>query len=491
MNSSPLDQLRTQLKEPLTHPNWSDVEQMGMEAIRWLIHHHSTLANQRIGRTASRQQMEELLRESAPEQGQDFSAVLTQLQEKIMPHAFRTNHPRFLAFIPSAPNFPSVLGELLCAGTNFFGGVWLEAAGPTQVELVVLDWFRELLGMPVGAGGILTSGGSEANLTALIVARESLAESERNRAVLYVTKQRHWSVDRAVKVIGFRQDQVAPMPADENYRLTPVALREAIHRDRASGRLPWAVVANAGATNTGTVDPLASLADLCRQEKLWLHVDAAYGWSAVLTPEGRAALGGIGNCDSVTLDPHKWFGQTFESGCLLVREGRRLTATFAMRPEYMQDVEPETDQINFADQGLALTRRFRALKIWLAVKVLGMSWYRELVHRSCSLAELAELLLKQEPAFEILSPPQLSIICFRFNPHPLRLSQEELDRLNLSIIDELRATGRAFISSTRLRGRVALRFCFVNWRTTAGDVEEIVRLIKEIGEKLTAEPHRE
>jgi len=483
MTASPLNQLRNELKEPLAHPDWPQAERMGTEAIRWLIRHHSTLADQRIGRTASRKQMEELLGESAPEHGRDFSAVLTDLQEKIMPHAFRTNHPRFLAFIPSAPNFLSVLGELLCAGTNFFGGVWLEAAAPTQVELVVLDWFREWLGMPVGTGGLLTSGGSEANLTALIVARESLANSDRSRAVLYVTEQRHWSVDRAAKVIGLRPDQITPVPADDNFRLTPTPLRDAIHRDRAAGRLPWAVVANAGATNTGTVDRLAALAELCRQEKLWLHVDAAYGWSAVLTTESRAALTGIGDCDSVTLDPHKWFGQCFESGCLLVREGRRLTETFAMRPEYMQDVKPETDQINFADQGLTLTRRFRALKIWLSVKVLGLSWYRELVHRSCSLAQLAEILLKQEPAFEILSPPQLSIICFRFNPLHLRLSEEELNRLNLSIIEELRATGRAFISSTRLRGRVALRFCFVNWRTTASDVEEIIHLLKEIGER--------
>src|SRR5438128_7454023 len=315
--------------------------------------------------------------------------------------------------------------------------------------------------MPVEAGGILTSGGSEANLTALIVARESLTHSDRDRAVLYLTEQRHWSMDRAAKVIGLRPDQVAPVPADENFRLTSAALQDAIHRDRAAGHLPWAVIANGGATNTGTVDPLAPLAELCREEKLWLHVDAAYGWSAVLTEEGKAALNGIGDCDSVTLDPHKWFGQTFESGCLLVREGRRLAETFAMRPEYMQDVEPETDQINFADHGLALTRRFRALKIWLSVKVLGLGWYRELIARSCQLAELAQALLEQEPSFEILSPTQLSIVCFRYwGLPPLRLTEDDLDRLNLRIIDELRATGRAFISSTRLRSRVALRFCF-------------------------------
>jgi glutamate/tyrosine decarboxylase-like PLP-dependent enzyme len=483
-----LDQLRAELREPLAHPDWAQVERMSAEMIGWLVRHHSSLRDQVVGRTASRKQIEELLRESPPEQGEDFSVVLGEFQDKVAPHAFRTNHPRFLAFIPSAPNFLSILGELLCAGTNFFCGVWLEAAGPSQVELVVLDWFRECLGMLPETSGILTSGGSEANLTALLVARESLADSDRRRAILYVTEQRHWSVDRAAKIIGFQPDQIVPMPADENFRMSPAALREAIHRDRAASRLPWTVVANAGATNTGTVDPLESLAEVCGQEKLWLHVDAAYGWSAVLTPEGKAALKGIELCDSVTLDPHKWFGQTFESGCLLVREGRRLAETFAIRPEYMQDVEPETDQINFADHGLALTRRFRALKIWLSVKVLGLNWYRDLIARSCRLAEFAEALLKQEPSFEILSPTQLSIVCFRFNPNRLRLSEDDLNCLNLRIIDELRATGRAFISSTRLRGRVALRFCFVNWRTTAGDVDLIIGLLKEIGDRLTELP---
>ncbi|HEV3146250.1 MAG TPA: pyridoxal-dependent decarboxylase, partial [Gemmataceae bacterium] len=460
---------------------------MASEAVRWLIRHHSTLPDQIIGQTASRKQMEELLREPAPEQGQPFEAVLAEFQDKIEANAFKTNHPRFLAFIPSAPNFLSVLGELLTAGTNFFCGVWLEAAGPSQVELIVLDWFRDLLELPAGTRGLLTSGGSEANLTALVVARESLKNIDRPRAILYVTEQRHWSVDRAAKIIGFMPDQIRPVAAGDDFRMLRGALHDAIHRDRSAGRIPWAAVANAGATNTGAVDPLAELADLCRHERIWLHVDAAYGWSAVMTPEGKIALNGIGACDSVTLDPHKWFGQSFESGCLLVREGKRLAETFAMRPEYMQDVEPETDQINFADHGLALTRRFRALKLWLSIKVLGLNWYRDLVGRSCRLAELAQALLEQHPEFEILCPRHLSIVCFRYRSPHLPVSNKESNCLNLAIIEELRATGRAFISSTRLRGQVALRFCFVNWRTTTADIEEVIRLLMEIGMRLSSE----
>jgi glutamate/tyrosine decarboxylase-like PLP-dependent enzyme len=452
-----------------------------------VLHHLTTLSDQPVGHTASRPQMEGLLRQPPPEEGSDLAQVLAEFDAKVAPYAMRVNHPRFLAFIPGAPTVPSLLGDWLCAGANFFAGVWLEAAGPTEVELIVLDWFKQFLGYPATAHGILTSGGSEATLTALVVARERLSFDERARAVLYMTEHRHWSADRAARVIGLRPEQVHALPAADDFRLGPQELEKAVARDRAAGLLPWAVVANAGATNTGTIDPLGALADVCAAERLWLHVDAAYGWPAVLTEEGREALAGIGRADSLTLDPHKWFGQTFEAGCVLVRDGRRLTETFALRPEYMKDVEPGADEVNFADCGLALTRRFRALKVWFSVKVLGVGWFRALVTRCCRLADYGQALLEREGVFEILSPRQLSIVGFRYVPRgwPASASrEEELDRLNMALLDELRATGRAFLSSTRLRGRVALRFCFVNWRTTAADVELIVRLLREIGGRL-------
>ena len=250
------------------------------------MNHHATLPDQPVGRAAARSELERLLREPPPEAGRDFAAVLTDFADKVAPFACRVNHPRFLAFVPGAPTFYSVLGDLLCAGTNFFAGVWQEAAGPAEVELVVLDWFRDFLGMPPGTMGILTGGGSEANLTALVAARERLAEEERPIAVLYVADQRHWSIDRAAMVMGLRTGQVRPVPSDESYRLTPGALARVVAADRRAGLRPWAVAANAGSTNTGAVDPLGPLADLCAAEGLWLHVDAAYGWTAVLTPEG-------------------------------------------------------------------------------------------------------------------------------------------------------------------------------------------------------------
>jgi glutamate/tyrosine decarboxylase-like PLP-dependent enzyme len=475
--------LRRATAKPLPHPDLETLQTYCRQIADLVLHDFATLPERRVGTRATRPEMEKLLREPPPEQGRDLDRVLAEFQEKVAPYTFRPNHPQFFAFIPGAPNFLSALGEWLCTGTNYFAGVWLEAAGPSQVEIVVLDWFKDLLGYPREARGILTSGGSEANLTALVVARERLTHEDRDRAVLYLTEHRHWSVDRAAKVIGLRPDQLRALPADDQFRLDPVTLEKAVRENLGAGRLPWVVVANAGATNTGTVDPLSALADVCQEHNMWLHVDAAYGWPAVLTEEGKTLLHGIDRADSVTLDPHKWFGQTFESGCVLIRAGRELPAAFALRPDYMQDVVPGADEINFADEGLALTRRFRALKIWLSVKVLGLGWFRDLIQHSCNLIELAQELLIRSKEFEILCPRQLSVVCFRYLPSEA-MREPEIERINQTIFEEIMAGGRAFLSTTRLNGKLALRLCSVNWRTTAADVEEVVRLLLAAGRKI-------
>jgi glutamate/tyrosine decarboxylase-like PLP-dependent enzyme len=443
------------------------------------------LPDKAIGLSASRHELEMLLGEPPPEQGTELGSVLAEFHEKIMPHAFRVNHPRFWAFIPGAPSFASILGECLATSTNFFAGVWKEAAGPAQIEIVVLDWFKRFLGYPSLAGGVLTSGGSEANLTALVVARDQVAFDDRQRIVLYASEHRHWSVDRAARIIGLAPHQLRPLPCDEEHRLEQGALDRAIADDKRADRVPWLVLASAGTTNTGSVDPLANLADLCAQHRLWLHVDAAYGWPMALVAEGKALLAGIERADSITLDPHKWFAQPFESGCVLVRRGELLPRTFSMRPEYMQDVVPGQDEINFCDQGISLTRRFRALKIWLSVKVLGLAWHRRMIQHDCSLAAYAQALLEASGRFEITSSRRLSILCFRFVPTwAARGSTANMNDLQQAIAAELLRTGRAFLSTTRLNGTSTLRFCFINWRTTAADVEEIVQLIADIGMRL-------
>jgi aromatic-L-amino-acid/L-tryptophan decarboxylase len=469
----------------MPHPPLADLRAVAGDIQDWAFEHYESLRDQPIGGTAAPDSAPmKSLCAPPPEQPTPFADILRDFRQYVEPWAFRVNHPRFAAFIPGAPSFPSILGDWLTAAANFFTGVWLEASGPTQVETTVLDWFRQWIGMPETTRGVLTTGGSEANLTALVAARERVPFSDHGRMVLYVADQRHWSVDRAAKVMGLHPSQVRPVPVDHEFRLRGEALSSIVRRDHGEGLLPWAVVANAGATNTGAVDVLKEIAAVCRSERLWLHVDAAYGWAAVLTPEGRADLDGIGEADSVTLDPHKWLAQTFDVGCVLVRDGRLLPQTFATRPDYLQDVTPNEGEINYADHGIALTRRFRALKIWVSVQMLGLSWFRDLIRHGCRLADYAQAALEATGVFEILSPRRLSIVCFRYVPDA-RTGQ--LDEWNSLLLKALRETGRAFLSSTRLGGVFAIRMCFINWRTCAADVDEIVALLVRLGAEIAKE----
>jgi aromatic-L-amino-acid decarboxylase len=442
--------------------------------LAWLADHDAGLATAPLGQSTSPAALDARLRGPAPEQGREFDAVFGDFREHVAPFAKRIDHPRFLAFIASAPAVPAVIGELLAAGCNYFAGNWANGAGATQIELVVLDWFREWLGMPATTAGILTTGGSEANLTALAVARNLLTFEDRSRAVLYSSDQRHVSIDRAMMLLGFRPEQINTLTAADGLHLSPKAVLKAIHQDRLAGQLPWAIVANGGATNTGAVDPLAALAELRSAEGLWLHVDAAYGWSAVLVPEGKAVLAGIECADSVALDPHKWFAQPYDAGCVLIRDGVRLESTFAQHADYLRDVAAEAGEVNLSDRGPALTRRFRALKIWLSVQTLGLGWFRELVARCLRLAEFAEGLLI-DAGFHIVVPRGLGVVCFRHEPPAM--TSEMLDQHNLAINRAVNATLQAAMSSTRLGGRICLRLCFVNWRTTAGDVETVIRML--------------
>ena len=476
-----LERLRAACAVPLDHPGADDMRRAGEAVLAFALDDFTRLPTRGVGRTLGRPAMEALLGEPIPEQGASFAGILEEVQHKVAPNALRPSHPRFLAFVPGAPTFPALMGDWLCDSMNLFAGVWKEGAGPAQVELVVLDWLRQILGYPPEASGILTSGGSEALLLALVTARDRLSFDERGRAVLYASEQRHWSVDRGARVAGFRPDQMRTLPTGEDTRLPIAALRQAITEDWRAGRLPWLVLANAGTTNTGAVDPLDELADCCAEHRLWLHADAAYGWAAALTEVGRQRLRGIARADSISLDPHKWFAQTYEAGCLLVRRGVALAEAFAMQPEYLQDVQAAADEVNFADRGIALTRRFRALKIWLSIKVLGLAWFRRLVEHGFHLAALAEHLLAASTGVELLTRRQLSVVCFRCVPAGWR---GDLDWLNRAVCDDIVRTGRFFLATTRVHGVVAQRLCFVNWRTTAADVEEVVRLLAATADRL-------
>ena len=352
-------------------------------------------------------------------------------------------------------------------------GSWMESAGPSQVELTVLDWFKDWLGYPRAAAGILLSGGSAANMTALACAREALLGPMSDRVVAYVSDQAHSSLARAARLLGFRPDQLRVVPVGDDLRLGAERLERAIAADVRAGRMPLFASVSAGATNTGAVDPLDELADVCRRHGVWLHVDAAYGGFAVLADRGREALRGIEAADSIALDPHKWLYQPMECGALLVRDGRLLRRAFEIVPDYLRDAAVEDGEVNFSDLGLQLTRGWRALKVWMSIQTLGLDAFRAAVDRCLDLAALAEARVRASDELELMSPASLGIVCFRRRFDGVD-DEDELAELNAALVARLEATGEALVSSTRLHGRYAIRLCVLNHTSRAEDVEWVL-----------------
>lgn len=428
-------------------------------------------------RGATRVELEALLREEAPEEGRPALQVMERALRDVLPVAGRVDHPRFFAFVPSAPTWPGVVADLLAAGFNTFQGTWLGSSGPSQLELVVLDWFRSWVGYPEGAGGLFTSGGSAASLDALVAAREAAGAPQ--RPAVFMSDQSHSALERAARIVGVRPEGIVKVASDDAFRIRMDALADAVAQAHARGFDPIAVCANAGATNTGAVDPLSEMADFCAAQGIWLHVDAAYGGFAVLTERGRDLLRGMERADSVTLDAHKWLFQPFEAGCLLVRDVRALEGAFSVHPEYLQDTRLGMEHVNFADRGLQLTRSFRALKVWMSIQTFGLGAFRRAVGRGIEFADRAAAFVEASPALELRSAPSLGVVCFRVNPGGL--DDEALEALNERVQARVIGSGTAMMSSTRLKGVYALRLCIMAHHTTWQDVEETLQAVVAFG----------
>jgi glutamate/tyrosine decarboxylase-like PLP-dependent enzyme len=459
----------------MDHPLTMDIEAMrraGYATVDALVARLANPEADPVLRRADAAEMRSRLGGPPPEQPRDYEAVLARVLADVLPYASRTDHPGYLAFIPSFTTWPAALAELTAAAANPYCGAWLESAGATQVELEVINWFRGWLGLPAGTAGVLVSGGSSANLTALLVAREA-AGGPSPDSVVYVSDQAHSSLARTARAMGLRPHQVRVLPTDDHWRLSPDTVAAAARADRGAGRVPFALCASAGSTNAGAVDPLGDLADVCTAEGLWLHVDAAYGGFAALTAKGRAALAGIERADSVTLDPHKWLYQPMECGCVLVRDGARLERTFAIHPDYLDtDATAGPGEVNFADRGLQLSRGFRALKVWMAVHTFGLAAFRACIQRNLELAEYAEALIRGRDGLTLMAPATLGIVCFR-REWP-GCDEAETGRRGAALAEALERGGTALVSTTRLAGRHAVRLCILNPTTSEQDVRQVV-----------------
>lgn len=460
------------------------LRRLGYALIDRLVDHHRDLPSLPVAPPAAAEALLERFAQPLPADPTDAAEVFERIFEEVLPQMAHVQHPRFFGFVPGVSNSVAVLSDLLTSGWNVFAGTWYAGSGAIALERTVIGWLRDICGMPEQAGGVLVSGGSMANLTALAAARAHRYGGHdmraAARAVIYTGDQTHTAVSRALRVLGFGEDQLRTIATDETFRLPPADVAKAIEQDRRRGLTPFAVVASAGTTNTGAVDPLDDLADLCQDAELWLHVDGAYGAPANMTARGMSLLSGLGRADSLALDPHKWLFQPFEIGCTLMREARHLEQAFAVHPEFLRDVP--RDVVNPADQGVQLTRSFRALKLWATFQVFGGDAIAAAIDRGIDLAVRAQSLLEATGAWSIVTPACLGIVTFRYRD-PER-SEADLDRLHGEVLEALRRDGSAATTSTVLRGRTVLRLCPINPRTSDIDLERTVERLTVLARQL-------
>ncbi len=449
------------------------MRQYGYRIVDELVGHFVRLPRTRPISSATRKEMDRLLAEEAPEEGTDPEKVLDFVLERVLKNSDLLTHPKSFSFVPSPSNFVSVMADTLATGFNVFSGGWFLSPGSSEIEIVTINWMLKLFGFPVQeGGGLFTSGGSMANLMALTAARHLKCGEDFSKAMVYMSHQAHSSNLRAMRVLGFKKAQVRLVSVDENFAVDLSELSSMIEEDKRHGLHPICVLATAGTTNSGAVDPLDEVAKICQKEKVWFHVDAAYGGAAMLCKCGKERLIGIEKADSITVDPHKWFFQPYEIGCLLVRNQDSLFSTFSEHPEYLRDMKGSLEEINFFDYGIQLTRSFRALKFYMSIKTFGLASFREAVKRAFDLADEVQKWLEDRSGWEVMSKASLAVICFRYNPGGL--DSEKLNAMNQFISDEMTRSKQAILVTTLLWNQVVLRMCLINPRTKFTDVQDVL-----------------
>lgn len=461
-----------------------EMRDYGYKVVDSIVDHFVTQNDKLPVVSGTRAEMENLFLEEAPENPMDAEKVLEFVLEKVMTKSNIVSHPKSYSFVPGPSNYIGAMADTLASGFNIFSGGWQGSPAAAQLEIMSITWLLKIFGFPkVQGGGIFTSGGSMANLTGLVTARNIKCGDDFSKAVIYLSDQAHSSNIKAIRIMGFRKEQIRIIPTDNEFKFSLNKLKNAIARDRLEGLQPFCLIGTAGTTNTGTIDPLTELAEICKAENIWFHIDGAYGGFAILSEENRHSLRGIEKADSLTIDPHKWFYQPYELGCLLVRNHRHLKGTFTETPEYLRDIEGNASEINFYDHGIELTRRFRALKFYMSVKTFGLSEFRKAISYNIKLAETVEGHLRRSPNWEVISPATLAVINFRYNPIHSNLSEKELDELNQYISESIVESKEALLVTTILNGKVVLRMCLINPRTTLQDIKETFDLCAKFAEK--------
>lgn len=449
---------------------------------------------------------------SLPLEPADLAAVMAEF-DQVVASARHNGHPRMFGYVQSSGSFAGVIGDLLASALNQNVTSWRSAPSATTVEHQVIEWLKTMVGFDAGGMGILLSGGSFANFTALAAALRSSTTVDINRLGvgalpgkprIYASAMTHMSIAKGASLLGLGKDAIVTLPVDQDFRLDPQALAGQVAADRAAGHHLICAVATAGDVNTGAIDPLDAIADVCAANRLWLHVDGSYGALAAQSPRVAGAMNGIGRADSLSLDPHKWLYAPVDAGCLLVRDGAALRRAFAESADYI-NVVTDRDMSDFAywDHSPELSRRFRALKIWFVLKIHGARAIQQAIDSNIDVAQHLARAVEQSTDFELLAPAPLSIVCFRYRSRLRDASagQGDEDAFNKRLMVEVQRDGDAYLSnamipsthsspsgSSSLRasgGRFALRACVVNYRTTRADVEQLLETIRRVARRMT------
>lgn len=401
------------------------------------------------------------------EEGRDPAAVLDYVATCVDRPGFATTSPRFMAYIPGGGLFHSALGDLLAATSNKYSGFASASPGAVRLENATTDWLARVIGYPESAGGTLTSGGSIANLTAIVAARD--ARDAEGGGAVYRTRFVHYCVDKALHIAGRSRAPMREIATDSDLRMDVAALEQALGQDRRDGVRPWLVVASAGTVDTGAVDPLPEIADLCRRQGAWLHVDGAYGGLFALCDEGREKLRGIDQADSVALDPHKTMFLPYGTGAALVRDRQHLLDAFSATGEYIRPLGESEVGPSPSDLSPELTRHFRALRLWLPLQMAGIAAFRAAQSEKLALARYLHQRLSEIDRFDPGPDPQLSVVAFRYLP-----DGEDADAFNERLLQHLQREGRVMLSGTRIDGRYYIRCAILSFRTHIEHVDDVV-----------------
>jgi aromatic-L-amino-acid/L-tryptophan decarboxylase len=434
------------------------------------------------------------LKRPLPQQPQSHQQVYQDFVENVLPYPMGNIHPRFWGWVMGNGTPFAAMAELLAAtmNPNMGGG----DHGANYVEIQVVDWLKEMFRYPAEASGLLVSGASMANLVGLTVARNTLAgydirqkglRAGQRQMVLYASQEVHSCVHKAAELLGLGREALRLIPVKQNFEMDLAALERAIAADRADGFQPFCVVGTAGTVNTGALDDLQGIAEICEREGLWFHVDGAIGAVAILAPEVRGCVEGLQRSDSMALDLHKWMYMPFEAGCVLVRSEPAHRNAFSLTPEYLAHAERGLAAGNlwFSDYGLQLTRGFRALKVWMSLKEHGVQKFGRMIRQNMAQAQYLKQQVEASPRLEVMAPVPLNIVCFRYNPGGM--DEQMLNRLNQELLIRLHESGIAVPSSTTLHDCYCLRAAITNHRSRREDFEILVQACERLGGEVVAE----